>query len=104
LYFCCKFNRINSDIRYYAYIYNITVQVALKTLKSVLNKYWFIYYYTVGEVPAPRNRVAKYSTFFKTRSLLIIFKLKKVLRAELKQIYIVLDIKFIDLVCNILVR
>jgi hypothetical protein len=73
----------------------------LKALKSVLNKYRSIYYYIIGKTPTPRNRATEYSMFFKTRNLLIIFKLKKILYIELKQIYIILDIKFIDLVCDI---
>jgi hypothetical protein len=80
------------------------IQAILKTLKLILNEYRSIYYYTVGKTPAPGNHTAKYSMFFKTRSFSIIFKLKKVLHTNLKQIYIVLDIKFIDLVCDILIR
>jgi hypothetical protein len=73
----------------------------LKAIKASLNEYRHYYQHTNNATPIASNN--KRSTFFKTRSLSILFKLQKVPRAELKKMCEVFRIKYINLIYNILI-
>ena len=77
--FCCRFNRKDGNVRCVTYIYNITVQAALKAIKAELKEHFSDYYYYNNKAPPPPS--TERSAFFKLRSLSIIFKLRKLPRA-----------------------
>jgi hypothetical protein len=116
--FCCKFNRVDGDVRCCAHIYNIAVQagkyrllalvnitnnIALKAIKSEPNKSRSYYQHKADHAYLPDNRL-EFSAFFKLRSLAIIFKLRRLPRDELKRMCKTLDVKYLDLMCDMPVR
>ena len=99
--FCCKFNRKEGDVRCCAHIYNIAVQAALKAIKSNPNEHRHHYQHEANRAILPDD---ERSAFYKIRSLAIIFKLRKLPRAQLKRMCTTLNIKFIDIMCDMPVR
>lgn len=75
LQFYCKFNRIDSDIRYYVYIYNIAIQNALKVIHAVPETE--CHYYQYIHNAAQGAPLGQKSAFYKTRNLAIFFKLRR---------------------------
>jgi hypothetical protein len=74
----------------------------LKAIKASPNEHRHHYQHTNNAAPIASDD--ERSTFFKTRSLSILFKLRKVPRAELKKMCEVFGIKYIDLMCDMPIR
>jgi zinc finger BED domain-containing protein 1 (E3 SUMO-protein ligase ZBED1) len=75
----------------------------LKAIKAVPNEYRHHYQHRNDHAELPSNDVER-SAFFKVRSLSILFKLRKVPRAELKAMCVAMKINYLDLVCDMPVR
>jgi hypothetical protein len=73
LQFCYKFNRTKGDIRCCAYIYNLAVQAALKTIKAEGKEGRYYYKHIAGQAYFPNND-KEHNTFYKIQSLAMIFK------------------------------
>jgi hypothetical protein len=69
--------------------------LALKAIKAEPKEHFSDYHYTNNKVPPPPS--TKRSAFYKLRSLSIIFKLRKLPRAQLKSMCATLGIKYRDL-------
>lgn len=81
----------------------ILITVALKAIKAVPNEYRYHYQHCNNHAELPSNDVER-SAFFKVRSLSILFKLRKVPRAELKAMCVAMKINYLDLVCDMPVQ
>jgi hypothetical protein len=80
-----------------------TKNPALKAIKAEPAKSRSYYHQKTNEAFLPNNQDER-SAFYKLRSLAIIFKLRKLPREELKRMCKTLDIKYLDLMCDMPVR
>lgn len=95
LQFCCKFNRINRDIRCCAHVYNLAVQAALKALKANIHADGRHHYEHIPGLAVGDGE--EVNAFFKTRSLAGIFKKRRLPRQELREMCQHLKITFLDI-------
>jgi hypothetical protein len=82
---------------------NILKKPALKVIKAELAKSRSYYHQKTNKAFLPNNQDER-SAFYKLRSLSIIFKLRKLPRDELKRMCKTLNIKYLDLIYDMLVR
>ena len=75
----------------------------MKAIKSEPNESRSYYQHKADHAHLPDNRLER-SAFFKLRSLAIIFKLRRLPRDELKRMCKTLDIKYLDLMCDMPIR
>jgi hypothetical protein len=78
---------------------NTDLYLALKVIEAQPKEHRHEYQYADGRAPAANENLER-SAFFKLRSLSILFKLRKVPRAQLIAICATLEIEYIDLMCH----